>query len=223
MDPDSTPDRETEHLPGDGPDVSHETTIHIRRAGAGDASSVGWLVARFSPLLLAQARYRLARGLRRHYEPEDLVADVWAVALPQLAASDRWREQPSRALVRFLSTTLIYRLNNLMRKHLKRDRLLGQDQAEDSGSDPVAQLPAETTGVITRCIQNEHHSEVLRQLDQLDPIDREIVVLRGIEQNANETVANLLDLKPNTVSHRYRRALEKLKQQMQGSVFGELG
>lgn len=216
MDADHTPDSEPTG------EASHDTTLHIRRAGGGDAASVAWLVVRFSPLLLTQARYRLARGLRRHYEPEDLVADVWAVALPHLTASEKWREQPGRALMRFLSTTLVYRLNNLMRKHLKGDRAPGRNEAGETHADPMAQLPAETTGVITRCIRKEDHSEVLRRLEELDPVDREIVILRGIEQNANETVASLLDLKPNTVSHRYQRALDKLRRRIEGTVLDDL-
>ena len=88
--------------------------------------------------------------------------------------------------------------------------------------DILARLPAETTGVITRCIQREHPGQVMACLQDLDPLDREIVILRGIEQNQKETVATLLGLPPITVSHRYRRALDKPKTHMEDSVLAEL-
>ena len=48
------------------------TKMHLRRAVAGDVESVGWLVERFAPLLLAKARLRLPAEFRRFVEPEDL-------------------------------------------------------------------------------------------------------------------------------------------------------
>ena len=61
------------------------TTFHVRKAVGGDDDSLGWVVTRFSPVLMAQADYRLGAQLRALYDPEDLVADVWAVAIPKLA------------------------------------------------------------------------------------------------------------------------------------------
>ena len=60
------------------------TSLHVRRAADGDSESLGWVVARLSPLLLAQADYRLGPVLRSLYDPEDLVNDTWIVALPRL-------------------------------------------------------------------------------------------------------------------------------------------
>ena len=34
------------------------TTLHVRQAVAGDLDSQSWIIERFTPLLLAQARYR---------------------------------------------------------------------------------------------------------------------------------------------------------------------
>lgn len=199
-----------------------ETSLHIHRARRGDAQSLGWVVARFSPLLLAQASYRLSRGLRGYYEPDDLVADVWVVALPRLGAADGPAADGTNALLRFLATTLIYRVNNLMRKHVRSDRPMRQGDVAQSGTDILARLPAETAGVVTEVIAHERRGDVLTALSALDPLDREIVIMRGIEQTSNETVAELLDLKPNTVSHRYRRALEKLRSRLPDSVFAEI-
>src|SRR5688572_14174181 len=57
------------------------TSIHVHRAISGDLDSLAWLIRRFSPVLLSQAQYRLGAALRRFYDPEDVVADVWSVVL----------------------------------------------------------------------------------------------------------------------------------------------
>jgi len=207
---------------GSASSESDKTSLRIRRARDGDPESLAWIVDRFSPLLLAQASYRLARGLQGHYEPEDLVAEVWSVALPRLAGAPATEDGTTTALLRFLGTTLIYKVNNLMRKHLRGTRIVREGDLQESGRDAMARLSADVTGVVTRAVQREQRGEVARALSELDPLDREVVILRGVEQSANETVARLLDMKPNTVSRRYRRALEKLRDRLPDSVFAEL-
>ena len=41
-----------------------ETTQQVRRAADGDHRSLGWIVARLSPVLISHARYRLGPTLR---------------------------------------------------------------------------------------------------------------------------------------------------------------
>jgi len=49
----------------------------------------------------------------------------------------------------------------------------------------------------------------------------EVVVLRGIEQLPNLRVAEMLGERPTTIAMRYRRALERLRAELPGSVFTE--
>ena len=200
------------------------TSMHVHRAKNGDSESLAWVVGRFSPLLMAQAMYRLGKQLRSLYDPEDLVQEVWAVTLPKLEilGSAEGRETP--VLLRFLSTTLALRVRGLVRKHIQGKRVLREgdiprDREEEGNL--FSRLSAETTGVITRAIRIEQRGEVLSSLETLDDLDREILILRGVEQNENETVATLLGVQPNTVSQRYRRALKKLRDRLPGSIFSE--
>ena len=63
------------------------TSVQIRKAVAGETDSLGWLIERFTPILLGQATHRLGGDLRNLHAPEDVVNDVWAIALPKLADS----------------------------------------------------------------------------------------------------------------------------------------
>ena len=205
-------------------DPGVQTSFHIQRARAGDRDSLSWMVRRFSPLLIAQARYRLGRDLLSFYEPEDLVAEVWAVVLARLESMGPGPEHRTPALLRFLGTTLVYQANHLARKHIHKEAVARGSDLVGSATDTdlLSQLPAETSGVLTRAVREERKGVLLACIDALDPQDREIVILRGIEQHENQEVAELLDMKPDSVSHRYRRALDKLLEKLPGSVFDEL-
>src|SRR5262245_22646194 len=98
---------------------------HVLRAQAGDAESLTWLVVYFSPLLHAQARYRLRGGLQNECDADDLVDETWAVVLPRLGDV---RAEPAllgRALVGFLSTTLLHKVLNLRERRRRRPGVAG--------------------------------------------------------------------------------------------------
>jgi RNA polymerase sigma-70 factor (ECF subfamily) len=196
--------------------AASETSAHVRHARKGDAKSIAWLVERFAPLLLAQASYRLRRLPRGTYDPEDLVQDAWIAALPRLPDLPARDDRYTPVLMRFLSTALLNRSNTLLQKHLKGKPL------KESASSVLSKLADHATRAVSRTLRSEAGETLRAALAELSPQDREIVVLRGIEQNKNETIAELLDLKPNTVASRYRRALARLRNRLKGTVFDEL-
>ena len=50
----------------------------------------------------------------------------------------------------------------------------------------------------------------------MDPIDREVLVLRHFEELSNAEAARVLGLEKTAASNRYIRALKRLKQAMAG-------
>lgn len=197
----------------------NETSLHLRRARAGDAEAAGWLIARLHPLLLAQARLRLSGRLAAQCDPEDLVADAWVVALPRLATLPERDDRATPVLLRFLGTTLVQLANNLARKAARRAIGPGPREAEERPEDAA---PDPTRGVVTRAVRRETGGRALAELDALDPIDREIVILRGVEQVPGAEVAARMGISANAVSLRYRRALTRLRERLAGAVFDEL-
>lgn len=189
--------------------------MHVGRAVGGDRHSQGWLIERLSPLLLTQARYRLRGRLATVCEPEDLVQEVWSIALPRLPdlspRDGRW----TPVLLRFLSTTLLRRLNHLVRKHLT-----GKPTRDDA--DDLAALPADVSGVLTRIERVDRGAAVQQALADLPEPLREVLVLRGIEQLANGEVARRLELSDSAVTRRFQAALQQLREALPDSVFDEI-
>jgi len=62
-----------------------------------------------------------------------------------------------------------------------------------------------------RLIREEEIDRVRRALDDLEEIDREIIALRHFEQLTNGEIAQTLGLEESAASHRYLRALRRLK------------
>jgi RNA polymerase sigma factor (sigma-70 family) len=204
-----------------GDEQGDPTSIHVQRAEAGDAASLEWVVRRFSPVLLAQARFRLGARLRAHVEPEDLVSEVWAIALGRLAALGTGLGRRTPVLLKFLTTTLLHRVNDLVKVEIKgpRGRRAGGDGA---AADPLASLSAESRGIVSAVLARERDAALTAALAQLDAQDREVILLRGIEQNSGAVVAQLLQVSEKAVSMRYRRALERLRTLLPGSIFDDL-
>ncbi len=205
--------------PEESADFDALTSLHVHRAADGSPESLEWLVRRFSPLLLAQAGHRLGTGLRRWYEPDDIVQDAWAVALPKLASVNQRDGRLTPVVLKFLSTTVLYRIQTLLQKHLRIDD--GEMVPKEIGAS-FSNLPDEATQIVTQVVRGEREDAIRKAIEELPEPDREVVILRGIEQNSVAEIALLLDEKPNTISVRYRRALERLRALLPDSVFAEL-
>ena len=74
----------------------------------------------------------------------------------------------------------------------------------------------------TRAARHEVGQVVRETLEGLDQSEREILVLRGIEQVSNQEVSRRLGLQPSTATMRYQRALAKLEKRLPRSVVAEL-
>ena len=201
------------------------TSVHVQRAIHGERESVAWLVAHFQPLVEAQVRLRLGR----HASPEDvedLVAELWLVALRRLADIQPRNGRHAPVLVRFLGTTTLQICNNFLRKRIRRGvtgATPGKSTHDASESRPQFDaFPRDSTGVVSQVFLLEVRDRIRRCLEELTPAKRDVLVLRIMEQRTNQEIAEILKLEPNTVAVRYRRALEDMRTRLPAGVFDDL-
>lgn len=198
------------------------TTLHVRRAVAGDSDSRSFLIEKFTPLLLVQARYRLIGAAARHCEPEDLVQETWAITLPRLHDLRARDDRLTPVLLKFLATTLLRCATQVLRRHVLRRPAAAPAGDDASRGDPVAQLPHEVSGVVTRLCRRDHLDAVQAAIAALPREEQEVLVLRGIEQHGNGEVARMLGVEDSTVTRRYQKALTALRAALPESIVSEL-
>jgi RNA polymerase sigma-70 factor (ECF subfamily) len=170
------------------------------------------------PLLVAAAIHRLG-PLRQLYDPEDLVQDAWLVTLPRIADFIAADGRHTPVLLRFLTTTLAYRISNLTRKHIRGSL----QEPHEVGATSDGPMTTDTqTSVVAGIVKRETQNLVRTCIDELEEKDRQILILREIEHLPNQAVATILPLTPQAVAMRYRRAIERLRDRLPGSVFDEI-
>src|SRR5262249_61167484 len=111
------------------------------------------------------------------------------------------------------------RLVELHRHHLGAQmRDAGQEVSLCRGALPAAssaalaqQLLAGLTSPTQAAVREEMRLRLQEALNSMDPIDREVVVLRHFEELSNVEAAEVLGIEPPAASKRYIRALRRLK------------
>jgi len=76
----------------------------------------------------------------------------------------------------------------------------------------VAMLVGDQSSPSQAALREERRTLLEQAIEQMDPIDREVLALRHFEELSNGEVAEILGLQPTAASNRYIRALERLKQ-----------
>src|SRR5271166_2553188 len=193
-----------------------ETGPLLERAGAGDAQALGELFAHYRDRLRQMVRLRLDRRLQGRIDPSDVLQEVYldfAKRLPEYAAD------PSMAFYLWLRSVTGQRLIDLHRQHLgAKMRDAGQEVSLYRGALPQAtsaslaqHLLAGLTSPTQAAVRAEMQLRLQDALNAMDPMDREVLVLRHFEELNNIETAHVLGIDTSAASKRYIRAIRRLK------------
>ncbi len=190
-----------------------ETSMLVRHViDSDDEASWAWVIARLTPFLELQARYRLRGPLRHRYECSDLLNDVWLRAYPRLRDLRPRDGRMTPVLLRFLSQILIYRVNELLRQQVRNRVTHSLARGESSMSRGIPEPADDRWSAVSRqAARSEMRSRVLSAVAELSDKDQEVLILRGIEQLSNLETAARIGLRPGAVAMRYKRALARLR------------
>ena len=192
----------------------------LSRARSGDASALAPLFETFRPRLVRMVTLRLDPGLRQRVDPADVVQDAW---LEVARRFPRWVEEAALPFHVWLRLVTGQTLALVHRHHLAahmRDALretpLGDSRLTVSAANAAEVFVTSATTPTQAVHREEVRGRVLAALEDLEPIDREIVALRHFEGLTNEEAAAELAIEPAAASKRFTRALLKLKPALEG-------
>lgn len=165
--------------------------------------------------LWRMVNFRLDRRLAGRVDADDILQEAY------LAASQRighYLKNPTNSFFVWLRLITRQTLVDVHRRHLgAKMRNAGRETANRPGY-PMAtsiSLVAQLLGSMTSPSQAAVKAEMTRQLEvaieEMDPIDREVLALRHFEELTNSEVAEWLDIQQKAASIRYVRAVTRLK------------
>jgi RNA polymerase sigma-70 factor (ECF subfamily) len=189
----------------------------LARAKAGDANALADLFTGYRERLKRMVALRLDRRLTGRVDPSDVIQEAF------LEVHKRFKEYARDASVPFflwLRLVTGQKLTDCHRHHLgAKMRDAGQEVSLYRGAMPqasslslAAQLLGKLTSASQAAIRAEHKLHVQEALNSMEPLDREVLVLRHFEHLTNDETALVLGLRKSAASQRYIRALKRLKE-----------
>ena len=191
----------------------------VRRLESRDHDALAELFTVYEDRLQRLIDVRLHWSLKGRLEVADVLQEAFLDARGRL---DHYFSREERSIYVWLRLIVIQRLQLLERFHLqagKRDvhrevRLSGNDDSRPIGHLSHA-LVASITSPSAAAVREEAVALVDRLLAEMDPIDREVLMLRHFEQLPNNDVAEILGVGVTAASNRYVRALRRLREMVE--------
>ena len=87
-----------------------------------------------------------------------------------------------------------------------------RDAAQRRPIEEAENVPAPVRLALSQVIANESMERVERAMDELPDAQREVVILRMLEELSFPEIAQALEISQNTAASRYRYALTKLRE-----------
>ena len=187
----------------------------LRAAGHGDGSARHRLLARHRSRLRQMVAVHLDRRLAARIDPSDVVQETLMDAARDLPDYLRERPLPFYPWLRQLARQ---RLDRLHRDHIRRHRrsVLREEGpgrlSLDSSADALANLlRASGTSPSRQLIRDEMIRRIQDAMSRLSPNDRELLVMRHLEEMSAAEIGAVLGIGAGAVRTRHVRALARLR------------
>jgi RNA polymerase sigma-70 factor, ECF subfamily len=197
----------------------------LAKAKAGDGSSRATLLAMHRSRLLKLVAFRVDPRLNRLLDASDIVQDAYLQAAQKF---DDYLQDQKIPLFLWLRLIVSETLIDAQRHHLgvqardPRREEYDQHHWTTHSSIPclAEQLVSSMTPPSAVAEREELALRMRTLLEELEPLDREIIALRHGEQLSRQEAADVLGIPVETAAKRYVRAVTRLRQRMAEESIG---
>jgi RNA polymerase sigma-70 factor (ECF subfamily) len=201
-------------------DDSSDVADLLQRAAGGDPAAQQELFSRYRDRLKRMVRLRLSRRLQGRLDDSDVLQEAYLDISSRLQEYVREPRLPFFLWLRHLTGL---KLAEVHRRHLgtqlrDADREVSLHRGGFPEADSVslaAQLLGKLTTPSQAAIRAEQRLHVQEALNQMDPIDREVLALKHFEQLSTSEIAEVLGMSKAGAGSRYLRAIKRLRQIME--------
>ena len=193
----------------------------LSRLRTGDKSALAELFSRHRDRLWHIVDVKLDHRLRGRVDADDVLQEVYLDAADRI---EHFINEHSGSLFVWFRLITTQTITNVHRRHLnakmrdaKREFSIYSSHQEQPASTSLAfQLLGHLTSPSRAAMREEIASKLEDAIQSMDPIDREVLTLRHMEQLTNLEVAEVLGIQIKAASIRYVRALKRLKPIIEG-------
>ena len=196
-----------------------ETEELIQRAGAGEQAATEELLARHRERLRRMVAVRMDARLATRIDVSDVVQEALGEAARRLPEYLQDRPLPFYPWLRQIAWE---RLVDMHRRHVHaQKRAAGREHRRYALPDRSAmaladQLIASGTSPSGHVARKELRDRVQTRLKELPPRDREVLILRHLEQLSTREIASVMGITEGAVKTRHLRALQRLRSLLSG-------
>jgi len=196
-------------MPPAGPD----TDQLLADASRGDDAARGKLLERHRPRLRRMVAVRLDRRVAARVDPSDVVQEALLEAATRLDEYLRARPIPFYPWLRRIAWV---RLTDAHRRHISANRRsVGREEPPGLPGESVFELAerllSPTSGASASLRRKERRDRVRAALAALPERDREVLILRFLEDLSTAEAAAVLGVGEGAVKMRLMRALQRLR------------
>jgi RNA polymerase sigma-70 factor (ECF subfamily) len=202
---------------------SEPTSETLRRAAEGDSAAIAEAFSHHRVRLRRMVQLRLDRRLQGRIDPSDVLQEAYLEVAKSLADYLKNPEIPFYLWVRFVTGRKLQAVHRHHLGTLARDA--GREVSLHRGALPQAssvslaeQLLGRYASPSQAVVRAELQIRVQEALNGMDAIDREVLALRHFEELSNAEAAQVLGIGEAAASHRFVRALRRLKSILTGGA-----
>lgn len=194
---------------------SLESELIARLKGGAD-EVLADLFAYYQDRLRRIVRFRLDYRMAGRVSESDVIQETYLAAAKRI---DHYRGKPDMPIFVWLRLLVNQHLTDLHRQHLQAEmrdvrREVSLEQPAVSPHTSLA-MAAQIVGRMTspsRAFSRVERIAIVEQaLNQMEPIDREVIALRHFEELTNVEAAEVLGISVQAASKRYVRAVKRMK------------
>ncbi len=187
----------------------------LDRASHGDGAARQQLLTRHRGRLRAMVAARLDRRLAARLDPSDVVQEALAEAARRLDDYLRDRPLPFYPWLRQLAWDRLLKEHDAhlarAKRSVRREEPGGLGLPDESAAELAQRLANSASSPSRHAVRAELQGRVRAALARLGEADREVLVLRYLEQLPLREVAAVLGVGESAVKMRHFRALERLR------------
>jgi RNA polymerase sigma-70 factor (ECF subfamily) len=180
----------------------------VERARKGDQDAFFWLFQKHQSRLAVFIRYQMSDALRRRYEIDDVLQELFLRAFRDLP---HFEYQGSGSFLRWLFQITRHTLQDLARHEDRQKRKVEQEALSLSADSQRIMEPAHSQTPSRILFQRERLAQLLKNLDALTKADRELILLAKVEGLTIGEMSQLLGKDKAQISLSLHRALQRLR------------